>query len=321
MTMLPLGILPQDSMMSPLTRLMTGARKDKAEKQASSFIHQTKSEPWSESLTVVLCCSSQFYTCSLSLIDQVSFGSSRKRLHRSITLIILDIGNANIAGLTEDLHLSSSQYEWLLTSFYITYIAFQWMTLLYRVIPAHIYISLSVLSWSLTASLQAFANSFGAMVALRALLGIGEAAFSPGVPFLLSFFYKRDELALRTGLFISAAPLASSFASSLAWLIVKAGEGGPIAAWRLLFFIEGFPTVVFAVLALYQIPDSPKHVPYLTQRECKVARRRLQSDNVAGSKYVAVARASKLEWSEIYEALMDLKCWLTAVSHHLFPED
>lgn len=35
---------------------------------------------------------------------------------------IADIGNAKIAGMSQDLSLSSNQYEWLLTAFYITYI-------------------------------------------------------------------------------------------------------------------------------------------------------------------------------------------------------
>jgi len=42
-----------------------------------------------------------------------------------------DIGNARIAGLADDLKLSSNQYEWLLWAFYITYILFEWMTLMY----------------------------------------------------------------------------------------------------------------------------------------------------------------------------------------------
>jgi hypothetical protein len=41
-----------------------------------------------------------------------------------------NIGNARIAGLVDDLGLSSKQYEWLLWAFYITYIAFEWMTLM-----------------------------------------------------------------------------------------------------------------------------------------------------------------------------------------------
>ena len=187
------------------------------------------------------------------------------------------------------------------------------MTLLYHVVPAHIYISLCVLSWSVIASLQAIAGSFVAMLVLRALLGVGEAAFSPGVPFLLSFFFKRDELAFRTGLFISAAPLATSFASSLAWLITKAGTHIPIAAWRLLFFVEGFPSIIAAVFAWYQIPDTPDTAWYLSRREKEVARLRLRSD--AGSKTLTNGE-SKLDWQEIREALTDLKCWITAVIPH-----
>lgn len=229
------------------------------------------------------------------------------------TLKLADIGNAKIAGLAEDLKLDSSRYEWLLTSFYITYITFQWMTLLYRIVPAHSYIAFCVLSWSLIASLQAFAGSFAQMLILRALLGIGEAAFSPGVPFLLSFFFKRDELAFRTGLFISAAPLATSFASSLAWLIIKAGEKIPIAAWRMLFFVEGFPSVIFAVMAWYQIPDSPGTARYLNSREKNIARLRLGRREGSSKHKAASTEKSKLDWLEIREALTDSKCWITAV--------
>jgi MFS family permease len=93
-------------------------------------------------------------------------------------------------------------YEWTLTAFYISYIAFEWMSLLWRLIPAHIYVSIIVLTWGLTASLQSVAVSYPMLIALRVLLGIGEAGFT-GIPFYLSFFFKRDELAFRTAIFIS----------------------------------------------------------------------------------------------------------------------
>ena len=226
-------------------------------------------------------------------------------------LSILDIGNARIAGMTKDLDISSAQYEWLLTGFYCTYISFQWMTLLYSVIPPHVYISLCVASWSIIASLQSISGSFISMLILRILLGIGEAAFSPGIPFLLSFFFKREELALRTGLFIAAAPLATSFAGSLAWLITKAGAQIPISAWRLLFLIEGFPSIVVAVVAWYQIPDAPETAGYLNKREKKVARLRLLAEKNVEKK-VSVGK-SKVDWREISQTLKEPKCWITAV--------
>ncbi len=93
-------------------------------------------------------------------------------------------------------------YEWALTAFYMAYIAFEWMSLLWRLIPAHIYVSMIVLSWGITASSQSIATSYPVLIFLRALLGIGEAGFT-GIPFYLSFFFKRNELAFRTAIFIS----------------------------------------------------------------------------------------------------------------------
>lgn len=193
--------------------------------------------------------------------------------------------------MDEDLDGQPGSYEWALTAFYLAYIGFEWMALLWRVIPAHIYVSMLVLSWGLTASMQALAVNYPMLIALRVLLGIGEAGFT-GVPFYLSFFFKREELAFRTAIFISgtpppdhhsntqltlraAAPLASAFASSLAYLIMYLGASIPIAPWRLLFLIEGFPSVVMAALAWHIIPDTPSTTPYFTPRQRKIARLRL----------------------------------------------
>lgn len=61
----------------------------------------------------------------------------------------------------------------------------------------------------------------------------------------------------------------------MAWLIIKLGHNGPIAPWRLLFLIEGFPAVLVATLAWKVIPDSPESASYLTEREKRIARQRL----------------------------------------------
>ncbi len=230
-----------------------------------------------------------------------------------------NIGNARIAGLEQDLSLSSSQYDWLLTAFYITYIGFEWMILLYRILPAHIYISLCVLAWGLVASFQSLTTSFRQLLVLRGFLGITEAAFGPGVPFYMTFFYKRSELAYRVGLQISAAPLATSFASSLAWVIVKISQNGPIAPWRALFLVEGFPSIFTAVAAWYWIPDSPAKARYLTARERKVAVLRLQSEQSTShhhepsSSGSAANLAQRLNAKEILATVLDPKSYLTAL--------
>ncbi|KAF4123787.1 Major Facilitator Superfamily [Geosmithia morbida] len=247
----------------------------------------------------------------------------------------------------------SDWYQWALTAFYLTYIAFEWMALLWRTVPAHVYVSMLVLSWGVMASLQAVATSYPVLIALRALLGIGEAGFT-GIPFYLGYFFKRRELAFRTAIFIcgqflrsvlvlfndsdgitviihqeltgyhTAAPLATSFASTLAWLIVKFAETGPIAPWRLLFLVEGFPSVIVSVVAWSVIPDSPQTARYLTKREKKVARLRLRSeqeqddqDSAAASGSGSDGVGSSSSSRSMVSMLVDPTIWLPAAMFFL----
>ncbi|OIW31742.1 MFS general substrate transporter, partial [Coniochaeta ligniaria NRRL 30616] len=233
-----------------------------------------------------------------------------------------NIGNARIAGMDADLQSvppREDMYEWALTAFYIAYISFEWMSLLWKVVPAHVYVALIVLSWGLIASLQAVSVNYPMLIFLRTLLGIGEAAFT-GVPFYLSFFFRRDELAFRTAMFISAAPLATSFASSLSWLVIKLGEKGPVAPWRLLFLVEGFPSVLVAVVAWHVIPDSPETAYYLTPRERRVARLRLRHEKPRRSRTSRSSRsdpeksdAGRLDAAKILSVLSDPAAWLTGL--------
>ncbi|KAF7523928.1 hypothetical protein PCG10_006232 [Penicillium crustosum] len=151
-------------------------------------------------------------------------------------------------------------------------------------------------------------TSFGGLVVLRALLGITEAAFGPGVPFYLSLFYRRHELAFRNGLFISAAPLATSFASSLAYLIVRFSSDGPISPWRTLFLVEGFPSVIVAVFAWFLIPDSPGRARFLSRRQRVVAQQRLEEST---SDYQQ-SYGSRFNWREILKTASDPKAYMAA---------
>ncbi|KAG5931683.1 hypothetical protein E4U53_001655 [Claviceps sorghi] len=225
-------------------------------------------------------------------------------------------------------------YEWSLAAFYISYIGFEWMSLLFKLVPAHVLVSLTVLTWGVAASLQAIAPSYPVLVALRVLLGIGEAGFA-GIPFYLSFFFRREELAFRTAIFVSAAPLASSFASTLAYVIVwLAGKlSSPIAPWRLLFLAEGFPSVLASVTAWSVLPDGPDSASYLTERERKVARLRLRHRHRPRPRSSSFSSASRsasprgfqtpdhkqhgIRARELLAVLLDPVAWLSAAMFFL----
>lgn len=145
-------------------------------------------------------------------------------------------------------------------------------------------------------------------MALRFLMGAFEAGFGPGIPYLMSFFYRRHELGLRCGLFVSAAPLANTFAGALAYGITSGHAA--IANWRLLFLVEGLPVCAAALLAYFYLPDKPSAAKFLTEEEKEVARARgLQQ---AGEP----EREGKVQWKELAGTLSDAKAWFTAVRVH-----
>jgi len=194
----------------------------------------------------------------------------------------------------------------------------------FKLLPAHIYLAIVVLSWGLIASSQCLTTSFAQILFLRTILGMSEAAFS-GVPFYLSFFYRREELAFRTGIFISAAPLATTFASSLAWIITWIAQSSSlIAPWRLLFLVEGFPSVLVAWYCWRYVADEPGTAWFLNKNERKVAVERLKNGSAKGFDSgeselgEAVGRTKgkrSIQFSEVFQTMKDPKSYLTAVSY------
>ncbi|PYH41457.1 putative MFS transporter [Aspergillus saccharolyticus JOP 1030-1] len=215
-----------------------------------------------------------------------------------------NIGNAKIAGMEEDLHLTGNRYTWLLTIFYISYTLFEFLALMWKIMPPHRWAAITVLSWGVVATCQAAVQNWGGLMALRFLLGMSEAAFGPGSPYLLSFFYRRHELGLRCGMFLSAAPLANTFAGALAYGITSGHA--KIANWRLLFLVEGSPSLLAAVLAWFYLPDHPSSARFLTEEEKEVTRAR--SLRRSGES----ERVSGIDWRELGQTLLDAKAWLLA---------
>ncbi|KAI2780379.1 putative MFS transporter [Daldinia loculata] len=216
-----------------------------------------------------------------------------------------NIGNAETAGMSKDLGFDDAHYQWLLTIFYIPYIVFEWSALMWKAVPPHIWATSCVLLWGIASSLQATAFNWSGLMACRFFLAMAEAGFGPGIPYLLSFFYKRHELGFRCGMFLSAAPLATTFAGALAYGITS-GHPAHIANWRLLFIVEGLPSVIVAFLAYTYMPDSADTAKFLTEEERQVAKiRAIQQTGTEG-----VERVGHINFRDVFMSLKDIKTWI-----------
>lgn len=125
-------------------------------------------------------------------------------------------------------------------------------------------------------------RSFYNVLLTRFLLGILEASFFPGALFLISKWYKHNELGLRTTIFSCGGTISYAFGALIASAILDMMEGVlGMAAWRWLFFVEGGLTIVVAFCAMLVLPDFPEtqRPGWLSEREIRLANRRMQEDS------------------------------------------
>jgi MFS family permease len=103
-----------------------------------------------------------------------------------------------------------------------------------------------------------------------------EAAFFPGALFLLSKWYKREELGLRTAILYCGNLSSNAFGGLIAAGILDGMQGKlGHAAWRWLFFIEGAITMAVAIMAIFILPDFPNTTKWLSPMERRLAEVRM----------------------------------------------
>ncbi|RDL34699.1 Uncharacterized protein BP5553_07827 [Venustampulla echinocandica] len=196
-----------------------------------------------------------------------------------------NIGNAYTAGLGSAWKITSDQYAWIVQIYYIAYICFHWTILLWKVVPLPLWVMIMAIGWGAMSMVQAATTNFAGIMVTRFLIGVFEAGFAPGVALYLSFFYHRREMGLRYGLFISFSPLASCFASAMAF--------------------EGAPTILIAFLAYFYLPDGPGHCPTLDARQNEIvgARARVGRGH---------EEEGKLNFKQVFSAFFDYKNYIQA---------
>ncbi|CAI6331955.1 unnamed protein product [Periconia digitata] len=196
-----------------------------------------------------------------------------------------NIGNAKIAGMADDLKLSSNEYSVALVVFFVTYVVFEAPSnmLLIRIKPS-IYLPSLMIIWGALTCVMAAIKDYHHLLVLRIFVGVFEAGFAPGMLLLLSSWYKREEQSKRFSVYISAAILSGAFGGLLAGAITGGLEGAHgIRGWRWLFIVEGVATIGIAGLAMFFLPDFPANSKRFTERERAIAVARLQEGGVCTS--------------------------------------
>jgi predicted MFS family arabinose efflux permease len=105
--------------------------------------------------------------------------------------------------------------------------------------------------WSLATALSGFAGSYFGLLAARASVGIGEAAYATIAPSLLSDYFPVDRRGRVMAIFFCAIPVGSALG------YVVGGLMNVHFGWRPAFFVAGIPGLALAVLCLW-LRDPPR---------------------------------------------------------------
>ncbi|KAK7955962.1 uncharacterized protein PG986_005184 [Apiospora aurea] len=214
-----------------------------------------------------------------------------------------NVGNARLYRLEEDTHMTDHQYDQGLAVYYATYIA----------------------SWGLVAMCLGFVQNFAGFVAVRAILGLTEGGLLPGMILYLSGIYRREELALRIGLFYTAASLSGAFGGLLARGLAEIGTRGGLSSWRWIFVIEGLLTIVVAIAVYFILPNGLADAKFLSPEErgvCHASGAWLGPCNNSKCEIVRLTSIcasreanEKFSWSEVRRGIFSFLTWSTAIAY------
>jgi len=136
------------------------------------------------------------------------------------------------------------------------------------------------------------------------MLGVFEAAVTPGFALFTSQWYTKKEQGTRVGIWFSFNGFAQIFGGLVAYGIATgvAKHGAAIAAWKIVFLAIGLLTAVVGVIFLFLMPDNQLNARFLTSTERIMAVERIRvNEQGVGNKH--------FKMYQLKEALMDPLTW------------
>ncbi|KAJ3877592.1 MFS general substrate transporter [Lentinula edodes] len=213
------------------------------------------------------------------------------------------LGYAAILGMNQEAHLTTDQYNWLGTIFYLSYLVFEYpQNLALQRFPVGKWMSINIFVWSVALCSHAACKSFGGLFAARFILGICEGSITAGFMIVSSMFYTRKEQTLRVGywfLMNGTAQIILAFVAYGSLNITK----GKLEPWQWLMIITGLLTLVLSVCFWLFFPDSPTNAWFLTPKERALAVNRIKSNQTG-------VENKHFKKEQMIEVFLEPKTWL-----------
>ncbi|GBE81803.1 Uncharacterized transporter [Sparassis crispa] len=213
------------------------------------------------------------------------------------------LGQSAVLGLLSGDRLTTNQFNWLQTIFYLFFLVFEFpQNYALQRLPVGKWVSINITIWAIALLCSAAAKNFGGLFACRAFLGICEGAVTPGFMIVTSMFYTRREQTQRVGYWFLMNGAAIVLLGLVAYgtLHIKSSV---LLPWQWLMLIFGIITFVVGILFWFLFPDSPTTAWFLTPEERIIAVERIKV-NQAG------VENKHFKMEQAIECFKDPKTWL-----------
>ncbi|KAM0468802.1 hypothetical protein ACHAP7_010486 [Fusarium lateritium] len=190
----------------------------------------------------------------------------------------INVSNARLAGMQEDLHMTDTIWSLGISMFYVGYIISQ--------IPANVIIAKGrprillpacMLAWScVTIYMPAVSSGWGFCLC-RFIIGLVEGPFVPVVSLMTSSWYTKHESPLRMGIWHAGNTISQALSDLLAAGILTNMEGvADLRAWKWFLLLEGAVSILVALASFWFIPNFPDSTGtyFVTEEEAAMAQYR-----------------------------------------------
>ncbi|KAL7421487.1 hypothetical protein Q5752_004374 [Cryptotrichosporon argae] len=172
--------------------------------------------------------------------------------------------------ILSQLDMTTDAFAWASTAYSITYtiteipsnMTIRWAT-------PRIHLARILALWSIIAACHAACQNGASFLALRALLGLAEGGFYPGILYLFNAWYRPDEMAFRVFAIGTLGQFSGVVDTMLAYGF--SFTDNRVAGWRYCYIVVGCIGLVTAAAMFWILPDYPDSPPsrrnFLTAEE------------------------------------------------------
>jgi sugar phosphate permease len=230
-----------------------------------------------------------FITYSLAYLDRQNYGL------------------AEAAGMKDTLHVGAGIGSLLPALFFLGYCLFQ--------IPGAAYaahhsakrlIFWALLLWGILSALTGMVLNVPLLISARVLLGVVEGVVFPALLVFLTHWFTKREKSRANTLLIVANPVTMLWMSVVSGFLIRYFDHHRVfglVGWRMMFVLEGLPSMLWALVWLWLADDRPRDAKWLRPEEAAAVQDQLDAEQ-RGIPHVTNYWAAFRDWRVILLCVM-----------------